>query len=80
MIVREIYTQWVRVFTKTRHFVGGFVVRLFLFLLFWFIIVPIHFTWLLLGKDPMNREWNSDQVSYFDNSKAIDPNHWHRML
>ena len=79
-MVREFCSRLIQAWMKLGHFIGDLIARIALLLVFWLAVVPIHFMWTVLGKDPMNRKWNKNLNSYFDEPEPIDPNHWRRMF
>ncbi|MFH1837852.1 MAG: SxtJ family membrane protein [Candidatus Omnitrophota bacterium] len=60
------------IFTKVAHAIGWFNTRVILIVVYFVILTPISLIMRLFGKDPLNRNSNANNESYWiKNNKAI---------
>lgn len=71
MLLKPFFHLWMKF-----GLVMGFInTRIILFILFYLLIMPMGVLMRLLGKDPMNRKFDKQVVSYRIKSDAHEKNH-----
>ncbi len=79
-MVRSFFARLMSLWMRWGHFMGDLIARFALLFVFVLTVVPIHYIWSLLKKDPMKRSFQPQQKTYFEKSENLREGHWERLF